>query len=64
MSEDQDAAGIVYPDLETGLVVARFVADPDDPETMLELSLAPEVAREMAFQLTRCSYMIEENKLP
>lgn len=62
--EDEEVTGAtaeVFPDLATGRSVSRFY-HPDTGETVFELHLAPDVAREYAFNLTRTSIEIEEHQ--
>jgi hypothetical protein len=51
----------VFPDYETGQVVSRFI-HPETGETVMELHLAPDVAREYAFNQTRASIAIEDHQ--
>lgn len=64
MDQEQDAISgascEVYPDFETGRVVSRFI-HPETGETVMELHLEPDVAREYAFNQTRASIAIEEH---
>lgn len=67
MSDDGEringAAAEVLADYDTGLVVARFL-HPDTDEMVMEVHLAPGVARDLAFTLTKASIAIEEYELP
>lgn len=69
MSDEEsafDLAGAelaVVPDISGGRVSSRFY-DPDTGEQVLEISLAPDVARDYAFHLTRASIAVEEHNLP
>lgn len=62
MSDVQGATAEVIPNFETGKVESKFY-HPEQGELVVELDLAPEVAREYAFQLTRASIAIEEHNL-
>lgn len=62
MSEDREihgAAAEILADYDTGKVVARFL-HPATGETVMEVHLAPDVARDLAFTLTRASIAIED----
>lgn len=48
----------IFPDHETGRVIARFL-DPDTGKVQIQLEFLPETAREMAFSLTRASIPLE-----
>ena len=49
----------VIPDFLTGKSISRFL-HPETGETVMEIHLDPEVARDYAFQLTRSSIAIED----
>lgn len=51
----------VFPDFATGKVVSRFL-HPETGETLMEIHLAPETAREHALQQTRASIALEEHQ--
>lgn len=53
------AAAEVIADFATGKVVTLFL-HPEDGETVMELHLDPEVAREYALNLTRASIAVED----
>lgn len=65
MDQEQNAVNgascEVFPDFETGRVVSRFT-DPETGETVVELHLEPDVAREYALNQTRASIAIEEHR--
>ncbi len=60
-SKVNGAAGEVLADYDTGRVVARFL-NPESGEMVVELHLAPEVAREFAANLTSASISVEEHQ--
>lgn len=63
MSEIHGADGEILADFENGKVVARFY----NPETGLmavELHVDPDVARNLALELTKASIAVEEHELP
>lgn len=62
MNEIPGADAEVFPDLETGRVVARYT-HPDTGEMIVEVHVAPDTARQLAFNLTRASIAIEEAAL-
>ena len=55
------AAAEVLADFGTGKIITRFL-HPDDGAMVMELHLDPEVAREYAFNLTRASIAIEDDR--
>jgi hypothetical protein len=59
----EGAAAEVLADYENRKTVTRFL-HPETGEMVMELHLDPEVAREYAFNLTRCSISVEEHSLP
>lgn len=65
MSDNDDAiegaSCEVYPDFETNRVVSRFI-HPETGETVMELHLEPDVARDYAFNQTRASIALEEHQ--
>lgn len=64
MSDDDAITGAsceVYPDFETGRVVSRFI-HPETGETVMELHLEPDMARDYAFNQTRASIALEEHQ--
>ena len=62
MSDEQNiygAAAEVLADFETRKVVTRFL-HPETGEMVMEVHLAPDVARDLAFTLTKASLAIED----
>lgn len=53
------AAAEILADFDTGKVVARFL-HPLTGEMVMEVHLGPDVARDLAFTLTRASIAIED----
>jgi hypothetical protein len=61
LSEGQElhgAAAEILADFDTGRVVVRFL-HPVTGEMVMEVHLAPDVARDLAFTLTKASIAIE-----
>lgn len=58
------AAAEVLGDFETGKVVLRFLRpdSTEDDEAVMEVHLSPDVARDLAFTLTKASTVIEDHE--
>lgn len=62
--EQLPTAITVVPDYECGLVIAELPIDVDGETLTIEVSLSPELARELAYTLTVTSMNVEEYQLP
>lgn len=51
----------IYPDFKTRKVVSRFT-HPETGETLMEVHLDPETAREYALEQTRASIALEDHE--
>lgn len=58
--EVSGAAAEVIADFDEEVVIVRFT-DPVTSDTVLEVHLGPDTARDLAFHLTRASIAVEED---